>query len=296
MGKPRPNYTQLASDLLRGNWLLSGAAGFLPAVMGFLNRQVVELPDLAEEPRFYADGGEAVSDDSGTAVRTVKTVAVIPLHGAMTKYDTCTSYGTTYIGRRVVEAARGEDVAAVVLDIDSGGGASNSVAPIVEAIRAVRAMGKPVLAHCDMVASAAYWVASQCDAIYMDNRISRAGSIGALARVVDDRAQDPQTGWKIIEIYPPESSDKNRAYRDALDGDYKAMEKELSVLVSAFRDAVTSARAQVKADAPGVMTGALFYSGDAVRNGLADGVKTLQEVVEIAFALADIDDDINQTV
>lgn len=290
MGKPRPNYTQLASDLMRGNWLLSGAAGFLPVVIGFLNRQSMELPDLADEPRFYADGGQSVSDDPGTAARTVKTVAVIPLHGAMTKYDTCTSYGTSYIGRRMVEAAGQEDVAAVVLDIDSGGGACNSVAPLVEAVRAVRAMGKPVLAHCDAALSAAYWVASQCDAVYMDNPLSSAGSIGAYARVVDDRAQDPQTGWKIIEIYPPESADKNRAYREAIDGDSSAMERELSVLVGMFRDAVTSARPQVKADAPGVMTGADFLAGAAVANGLADGVKTLQEVVEIAFALADTDD------
>ena len=290
MGKPRPNYTQLASDLMRGNWLLSGAAGFLPVVIGFLNRQSMELPDLADEPRFYADGGQSVSDDPGTAARTVKTVAVIPLHGAMTKYDTCTSYGTSYIGRRMVEAAGSEDVAAVVLDIDSGGGACNSVAPLVEAVRAVRAAGKPVLAHCDAALSAAYWVASQCDAVYMDNPLSSAGSIGAYARVVDDRAQDPQTGWKIIEIYPPESADKNRAYREAIDGDSSAMERELSVLVGMFRDAVTSARPQVKADAPGVMTGADFLAGAAVANGLADGVKTLQEVVEIAFALADTDD------
>ncbi len=290
MGKPRPNYTQLASDLMRGNWLLSGAAGFLPVVIGFLNRQSMELPDLADEPRFYADGGQSVSDDPGTAARTVKTVAVIPLHGAMTKYDTCTSYGTSYIGRRMVEAAGQEDVAAVVLDIDSGGGACNSVAPLVEAVRAVRAAGKPVLAHCDAALSAAYWVASQCDAVYMDNPLSSAGSIGAYARVVDDRAQDPQTGWKIIEIYPPESADKNRAYREAIDGDSSAMERELSVLVGMFRDAVTSARPQVKADAPGVMTGADFLAGAAVANGLADGVKTLQEVVEIAFALADTDD------
>ena len=275
---------------MRGNWLLSGAAGFLPVVIGFLNRQSMELPDLADEPRFYADGGQSVSDDPGTAARTVKTVAVIPLHGAMTKYDTCTSYGTSYIGRRMVEAAGQEDVAAVVLDIDSGGGACNSVAPLVEAVRAVRAMGKPVLAHCDAALSAAYWVASQCDAVYMDNPLSSAGSIGAYARVVDDRAQDPQTGWKIIEIYPPESADKNRAYREAIDGDSSAMERELSVLVGMFRDAVTSARPQVKADAPGVMTGADFLAGAAVANGLADGVKTLQEVVEIAFALADTDD------
>ena len=292
MGKPRPNYTQLASDLLRGNWLLSGAAGFLPAVMGFLNRQTVELPDLADEPRFYADGEVAVADDPGAVARTVKTVAVIPLHGAMTKYDTCSSYGTSYIGRRMVEAAGREDVAAVVLDIDSGGGACNSVAPLVEAVCAVRGMGKPVLAHCDSVLSAAYWVASQCDAVYMDNPLSRAGSIGAYARIVDDRAQDPQTGWKIIEIYPPESSDKNRAYREAIDGETSAMERELSELVGVFRDAVVSARPQVKVDAPGVLTGADFFAGDAVAAGLADGVKTLREVVEIAFALADTDDDI----
>ena len=93
---------------------------------------------------------------------------------------------------------------------------------MIAAIKKIQSMGKPVVAHCDFCASAAYWIASQCDSIFADNFLSEFGSIGVMTQIVDSR--NLASGEKLITIYAEESKDKNLAYRKALDGDYRLMQ------------------------------------------------------------------------
>ena len=214
--------------------------------------------------------------------RTPAISVVVPLHGALTKYDTCDTYGTAGIAAKMDEFINDDEVVGFVLDIDSPGGAENAIFPLVSAIARARAAGKPVIAHCDSCYSAAYWVASQCDAIFADNARSGFGSIGAYAQILDDR-EDKMTGYKIITIYAPESKDKNLAYREALDGKTEKMEEQLSELVSAFHAAVKAGRPSLKADADGVMTGATFKAEKSIELGLADGIGSMDECIENVF-------------
>ena len=282
------NVTQLALDLRRGSWLIKDAGILMPVVNAFFNRQPVAtdpLPQLSF-PAFRLssdDGGyvESAGEDSKE-----KRVIIVPIHGAMTKYDTCENYGTSAIAGRISKHLQDPDVVGFVLDIDSPGGAANSVAPMVEAIAKIRASGKPVIAHCDSCFSAAYWVASQCDAVFADNALSGFGSIGAYVEFLDDR-EDKQTGFKVVTVYAPESKDKNLAYREALDGKPEKMQQQLSRLVKAFHAAVKAGRPDLKADADGVLSGATFETEDAVAVGLADGMATLEECVQNVFIRAE---------
>lgn len=282
MGK-NTNYLQLALDLRRGQWLIYGAESLLPLANDFLTRRLALQPSLEE----YAVSSFALSD-SGDVIPgsaedgSVRLVVVVPLHGALTKYDTCDTYGTTGIAAKMDEFINDDEVVGFVLDIDSPGGAENAIFPIVSAIARARAAGKPVIAHCDSCYSAAYWVASQCDAIFADNARSGFGSIGAYAQILDDR-EDKATGYKIITIYAPESKDKNLAYREALDGKTEKMEEQLSELVSAFHAAVKAGRPSLKADADGVMTGATFKAEKSIELGLADGIGSMDECIENVF-------------
>lgn len=282
MGK-NTNYLQLALDLRRGQWLIYGAESLLPLANDFLTRRLALQPNLEE----YAVSSFALSD-SGDVIPgsaedgSVRRVVVVPLHGALTKYDTCDTYGTTGIAAKMNEFINDDEVVGFVLDIDSPGGAENAIFPIVSAIARARAVGKPVIAHCDSCYSAAYWVASQCDAIFADNARSGFGSIGAYAQILDDR-EDKSTGYKIITIYAPESKDKNLAYREALDGKTEKMEEQLSELVSAFHAAVKAGRPSLKADADGVMTGATFKAEKSIELGLADGIGSMDECIENVF-------------
>ena len=215
-----------------------------------------------------------------------QTVMVAPLLGTMSKYGSWWSYGTSEIAAEIWKAAEDGNVIAVVLDSDSGGGYVNSIAPLVEAIKAVRAAGKPVLAHADACYSAAYWVASQCDALFLDNPLSGCGSIGAFCELLDDR-ENKLYGYRWISVYPQDSKDKNLAEREALDGNTEPMEQELSALVTMFREAVLSGRPGLKKDTPGLLTGAEFRTAEAISAGLCDGMLNLRDTVQAAAVRAE---------
>lgn len=271
---------QLARDIVQGKWLVSNPEQLLPIARAFLSKTPVEMEVKSSEVSTVAD--------SGTQTEESKSVAIVPLHGTMTKYETCESYGTTFIANKLREMADDENVIGIVLDIDSPGGSCSAIPPMLEAISYAKAHRKPVYVHADCCASAAYWVASQCDAIYMDNDLSEVGSIGAMAVLIDSTAANPTTGEKTIVIYAEESPDKNFAYREALSGRYEAAKAELKPLVDQFRDAVVAGRPTIHKDQDGVLSGKMFLTAEALRLNMADAKKTLSETIEAVFALASV--------
>ncbi|MDD7454963.1 MAG: S49 family peptidase [Bacteroidales bacterium] len=280
---------RLVREILSGKWLVAYPDRLLGVALDYLAKLPVELDSATAGIRSYASSeaagtgrireGENRADESK--------VVIVPLHGVMTKYATCENDGTESIAAEMMRLTGDASVRGFVLDIDSGGGAVNSVSPMLQAIRYARGFGKPVYAHVDACGSAAYWVASQCDAIYMDNPLSEVGSIGAMMCIIDDTAQDPQTGERKIVIYAKESKDKNLSYREALEGRYKLAENELSPLVKRFQDAVKSGRPNLKFNEEGVLTGAMFMTDRAIRLGLADAQHTLEETAEAVYAISE---------
>ena len=278
---------KIARDIISGKWLISDSDKALPIALDFLSRLPVQMDAEPAELSAILNDGSVVSLSSEKQSGERKKVVIVPLHGTMTKYETCTSYGTMEIADKINGYATDNSILGIVLDVDSGGGAANSIAPLVEAIRKFKASGKPIIAHCDTCGSAAFWVASQCDAIYMDNSLSEIGSVGALVSIVDSTAANPITGAKIISIYARESKDKNLAYREALEGKYSLMQDELSPLVQEFQSAVIAGRPNLKKDEDGVLSGRMFLSGKAIELGMADAVRTLSETVDAVFAFSE---------
>lgn len=225
------------------------------------------------------------NDDSpGTPQKVTGTVAVFPIAGILYKEDTWCSYGTDTIARRLREVANDKETTAIVLDINSGGGCGNAIPPMLQAIEEIKSAGKPIFVHTDYCCSAAYWIASAADRIYMNNTMSSVvGSIGAYSQIVETAPGDlEKNGYKIHTIYADESTDKNKIYRALQAGDETPCKADLSRLVSFFHSDVKKNRANLKADAEGVLSGGNFYSDEAIATGLADGVMTLEEVVAIA--------------
>lgn len=283
-----PNNFQLALSLLRGRWLLADAESLLPHALNFLSRNTVDMEIPGYEPMLLAADGEMFLGD-GSSARSdskKKKVAVIPMHGALTKYWGCSTVGCQDVAAEIMELSAREDVVGFVLDIDSPGGASNAVPSMTTAIKHVQKLGKPIVAHCDFCASAAYWIASQCDAVFMDNIMSEVGSIGAYASYLDDR-ENRQTGEKVVTVYAKESPDKNKAYREALEGKYEVCQEELSTLVQMFHKAVKDARPTIKADEPGVFTGATFFTPKAVELNMADAMMSLEDCIQNVFIRAE---------
>lgn len=291
MKKSYGNNRQLALDIIRGQWLLHNPGQFAHIARSFLEKRALDvtISDRLESdsPKLCTISGDVFSMDAvdPSLPEQQQLILVIPMHGVLTKYDNCIGCATMEIVDVIESALDNNTICGYILDIDSPGGAVNSIAPLVAAIRKVQDRGIPIICHVDQCASAAYWIASQTDAIFADNIMSSIGSIGAYMSFIDDR-ENKQTGERLIDIYAPESTDKNKAYREALEGNFKVAEKQLSQTVGLFVDAVKAGRPNLDAEADGVLTGAMFLAPKALNLEMIDGMNDLQGCVENVYVRA----------
>lgn len=293
----------LMSQISRGLWFISPEIAMSQGAMlqQLFNRDWSgrdQTEDLNNERAPYpfavtASSGETFSEfDKAPKGST----AIFPLKGTMLKYGTLCTYGTEEIAARMLEAGLHRNIGSVILDIDSGGGAVDAVAPVVHAVEKIRNAGKPVIASIDLAASAAYWAASACDRVIANNSISaEAGSIGVMLSFWDVAPYYEEMGMKFHSIYAPESDWKNRGFELALEGKYDEIkQEELSPLALAFQNAVKKNReGKLNLEVPGLLNGRMFFAQNAKNAtlnakevGLIDEVGDLDLAVKIARDLA----------
>lgn len=124
--------------------------------------------------RIHPSTDRAIRDRDGS-------VQVIPLHGVMAQRrlpgaSTGGGSSTEEVGRAIDKAAGDPAVKAIILHVDSPGGAVSGTRELAAKVGAARAI-KPVIAQVDSVAaSAAYWVASQASEVVS----TPGGSVGAI--------------------------------------------------------------------------------------------------------------------
>lgn len=282
-------YPFLLSEIFRGTWLIrpEDAIAGQTVVYKLLHGEYSDAQPILSTtlpiPQATAGTNAGTYDQAPEG-----STAIIPLKGSLLKNGTLCSYGTAEIANQIRTAIHSPKISSIVLDIDSGGGACNAVAPVVEAIREARAAGVPVVASCDLAASAAYWIASECDRIVANNDISAAvGSIGVMCSLTDVKPFYEKLGVAFHDIYAEQSPDKNEAFTLALKGDYTKIKSEsLNPLAVRFQDAVKTNRPGLKSDIPGVLTGRMFYAQEALAIGLIDEIGTQERAVQLAGQLS----------
>lgn len=285
------SYSNLFSAVCRGKWFISFPE--VDANLLLVHRMLQhddQLPDagrLSDKkpiPVMLEHEGRLMKSGKGTFQDApAGSTAIIPLHGTMLKYGTLCSYGTTEVAAVINEAADAKNISSIVLDIDSGGGSVDAIAPLVDAVRHAQDCRKAVVAYCDLCASAAYYVACYCNEVVAANGVSSEfGSIGVMMSFADYAKYYEKEGVRIHTIYSNLSDYKNKPFELAKTGDYAAMrDEELDPLARDFQDRVKQNRgARLKLETDGLLRGRMFYAADAVRVGLADRIGSMQQAVE----------------
>ena len=292
----------LMSQIYRGMWFIHpGFAMSQGATLEqLMNRdwsgrdQTTDLETERSRAEFpvaaVAKSGEVFAGTDSFDKAPAGSTAIIPLKGTMLKYGTMCTYGTEEIAGAMLQAGQHRNISGIVLDVDSGGGAVDAVAPMVQAIEKIRTQSKkPVVASVDLAASAAYWAASACTRIVANNKISaEVGSIGVMMSFADIRPMYEKEGVKFHKIYAPESNWKNRPFELALEGKYEEIEQEeLSPLAIAFQNAVKANRSgKLNLEVPGLLNGRMFFAENAKDQALnAKAVGLIDEVGSIDMAV-----------
>ncbi|MEM1149322.1 MAG: S49 family peptidase [Pseudomonadota bacterium] len=188
---------------------------------------------------------------------------------------------------RFQEAARDPKVRAIVLDIDSPGGAVGLVPETAAMIREARDPDRPITAVANtLAASAAYWIASAADEIVVTPS-GHVGSIGVYSVHDDISRALEQRGIRrsIISAGPRKVEGHSAAPLDdtaraSVKREIDALYEEFVGFVATTRNADPTVVAADPEDADQHFGGGrTVRAAEAVRLGMADRVGTLSETI-----------------
>ncbi|HXG27239.1 MAG TPA: signal peptide peptidase SppA [Nevskiales bacterium] len=199
--------------------------------------------------------------------------------------------GADTLADLIGQALQDEQIAALVLRVDSPGGSITAAETIRRQVSRFRESGRPVVVSMsNLAASGGYWIAAPADQIWAQDT-TLTGSIGVFGLVptldrslaklgirVDGVGTTPMAG--ALRIDRPMSPDVARAIQLTVEKDYRQ-----------FIEQVAKGR-RMNAEAVDRLARGRVWSGlDARRLGLVDQAGGLQAAIEAAVELAGLDAD-----
>jgi protease-4 len=180
-------------------------------------------------------------------------------------------------------------VEALVLHIDTGGGAVGTVQRIIARLDDFASEGMPIVAALDNVAaSGGYYIATAADSIFaLPGTLT--GSIGVIASFPDFSGLMKRVGVDVQVVKTGQQKDAGAPYRALSDEERKWMQTVLDDVGEQFMDAIASSRGLSIDAVREVADGRIFSGRMAMESGLVDRLAGLEEAVEVAAAMANIE-------
>jgi capsid assembly protease len=209
-------------------------------------------------------------------------ISVIPIHGSLVKRSLgmeaasgLTSYGE--IAAMLDAALADSQVSGILLDIDSPGGEASGSFELARRVREV-ASQKPVWAVAnDAAYSAAYAIAASAQRLFV-TETGGVGSIGVIALHVDQSVKDAKDGYHFTAITAGAHKNDYSPHEPLSDAAKTELQGEVDRLYAIFTEHVAAMRS-LDLDAVRATDAGLFFGTNAVTQGLADGVQTLEDTL-----------------
>lgn len=202
---------------------------------------------------------------------------IIPVQGAMTKYDNCGYYGTNSYSTLLRQASLASNVKNVILDIDSPGGTADGSTDMLQAVSELAGQKLTVAYVNGLAASAAYRIAAGANMIVAKPG-SVIGSIGTMVTMTDYSEYLAKMGVKEINIYSTGSPDKNKIVDDAMAGDYTGMQQQY---LDPFNELFQSEMRALRGLPEECLTGKIYDSVKAKELGMIDMIGNMNDVINL---------------
>lgn len=205
-------------------------------------------------------------------------IALIPIHGSLVKRSLgmeaasgLTSYGE--IAAMLDAALADPQVSGILLDIDSPGGEASGSFELARRVHEVAAQ-KPIWAVAnDAAYSAAYAIAASAQRLFV-TETGGVGSIGVIALHVDQSVKDAKDGYHYTAITAGAHKNDYSPHEPLSDAAKTELQGEVDRLYAIFTEHVAAMRG-LDLEAVRATEAGLFFGSNAVAQGLADGVQTL---------------------
>ena len=247
----------------------------------------IKAIEAIKDQKSEVGGQKSEVGDQGQEKRyqVINDVAVIPIQGVIAKkmnlfMQISGGVSTQLVGNDIKEALADDSIKSILLDIDSPGGTVDGTQELADIVFAGRDK-KPIVAYSDgMIASAAYWIGSAADMIYISGDTIDIGSIGVVASHVDYSGLEKQMGIKTTEIYAGKYKRIDSYYKPLTKEGKQYIQDQVDYLYSIFVDQVAKQRGvSSETVLKNMADGRIFIGKQSLTAGLVDGVSTLDRLI-----------------
>lgn len=184
-----------------------------------------------------------------------------------------------------------DKIKAIVININSPGGAVGPSQEIYSEIARVKELKKPVVCvTTGVMASGAYYSAVACDKIV----VAPGAMIGSIGVIMEFANLEKLYDWAKISRYTITSGkfkDSGAEFRAMRDDEKQLFQEMITEVYQQFRKAVMDGR-QLKDDVmDNYADGRVFTGAKAVELGFADQIGTYEDAVQLAAKLANLGED-----
>jgi capsid assembly protease len=224
-------------------------------------------------------------DSQPKGYTVVDRVAVLPLDGVISKrmnlFSRISGGVSTQLFQRDLQSAVDDPEAhSIALVIDSPGGTVDGTQAAMQAVRDARAKKRVVAVIDGLGASAAYWIASAAEQIFIVDSTTEVGSIGVVATHEDWSKHEEKIGVKTTEITAGRYKRIASEYAPLSPEGRASIQEQVDHIYTIFVNDVAANRGKdVETVLKDMADGRIFIGQRAIAAGLADGIKSLPAVI-----------------
>jgi len=260
-------------------------------IKNFLNEPMAipadRLRQLIQIARLNTDlaAADRKTDDQPFSYDVVNKKAIISINGILTKNKSLFSYlfgGTSMrdVGQAFQAAMDDSGVNAIILAVDSPGGTVDGTHELASQIMQARGK-KPIVTIADgSMLSAAYWIGSAADQVYISNPTTEIGSVGVVATHVDVSKQDEMRGEKFTEISAGRYKRISSAHRPLSEEGQGYLQERVDNIYRIMVESIAGMRGTSIPRLLEAADGKIYVGQAAVDVGLVDGIMSLDQVIQ----------------
>ena len=267
-------------DIVNGMWAMAGG-------------RVQELRELyfahTRREKLDLKAWEAATGRPAGAERQpyqlVDGVAVISIQGIITKVDSmwnrlCGMTSSVLTQQDLRAALEDRQAHSILLWIDSPGGMVDGTQELADAVFAARQQ-KPIVALGDgCMCSAAYWVGSAAEKVYITSDTTEVGSVGVVTAHTDVSQQEAMQGVKTTELVSGDYKRIASQYAPLSEEGRAYIKAHLDHIYTVFVDSIAKFRGvSVDTVLAQMANGRVFLGKQAVEAGLVDGVSSMTNLI-----------------
>ena len=199
------------------------------------------------------------------------------------------SIGSERISKAIRNARTDENVKAIVLRVNSPGGSALASETILREMILAKAEKPVVVSMGDIAASGGYYISCHADTI-VANPTTITGSIGVFGLLMNtQKLMKNKLGITIDTVKTNQFADMGSIYRSLTEKERNIIHKSVKDIYETFISHVAKGRNMSKKEVDAIGQGRVWTGTDALDLGLVDILGGLEDAIDIAAKMADLE-------